>query len=73
VMWDNNPLHNGQSRAGKLLQRYKPLPFVSAKDQTDLTKWYNLIPTEKYNAVVLVLLGLVALAISRIMIWHGLR
>jgi ABC-type multidrug transport system ATPase subunit len=73
VTWDNNPLHNGQSRAGKLLQRFKPLPFVLAKDQADLTKWYNLIPTEKYNAVVLVLLGLVALAISRIMIWHGLR
>ncbi len=73
ITWDNNPLHNGQGRAGKLLQRFKSLPFVSEHDQQDLTKWYNQIPTEWYNAVVLVLLGLGALVISRLMIWYGLR
>jgi len=56
-----------------LLQRYKSLPFVSANDQQDLTQWYNQIPTEWYNAFVLVLLGLGALAITRVMIWYALR
>jgi ABC-type multidrug transport system ATPase subunit len=78
VAWDNNPLHNGKGRAGRLLERYKSLPFVSdhkadQEDLTYLTKWYNQIPTEWYNAVVLALLGLIALAISRVMLWYGLR
>jgi ABC-type multidrug transport system ATPase subunit len=78
-VWDNNHLHNVQGRAGDLLQRYKSLPFVSNQNQQDekdftyLTRWDSQIPTEWYNAVVLVLLGLVALAISRVMIWRGLR
>src|SRR5260221_45988 len=71
--WDNNHLHNVKCRSTDLLQRYKSLPFVSAKDQQDLTQWYNQIPTEWYNAFVLVLLGLGALAITRIMIWYAVR
>jgi hypothetical protein len=48
----------------------------SQKDQKDFTyptRWDRQIPTEWYNAIVLVLLGLVALAISRVMIWRGWR
>src|SRR5260221_12244960 len=72
-MWDNNDLHKVKGRSTDLLQRYKSLPFVSAKDEQDLTQWYNQIPTEWYNAFVLVLLGLGALAITRIMIWYAVR
>jgi ABC-type multidrug transport system ATPase subunit len=77
-VWDNNPLHNVQGRAGALLQRYKSLPLVAIhqndeKDFAYLGQWQHKIPTEWYNAVVLVLLGLAALAISRLMIWRGLR
>ena len=73
AVWDNNHLHNVKGRSTDLLQRYKSLPFVSANDQQDLTQWYNQIPTEWYNAFVLVLLGLGALAITRVMIWYALR
>jgi ABC-type multidrug transport system ATPase subunit/ABC-type multidrug transport system permease subunit len=78
-VWDNNHLHRVQGRSTDLLQRYKSLPFASNQAQSDdkdfayLAKWENQIPTEWYNAFVLVLLGLVALAITRVMIWYGLR
>jgi ABC-type multidrug transport system ATPase subunit/ABC-type multidrug transport system permease subunit len=78
-VWDNNHLHRVQGRSTDLLQRYKSLPLASHQAQSDdrdfayLSKWENQIPTEWYNAFVLVLLGLVALAISRVMIWYGLR
>jgi ElaB/YqjD/DUF883 family membrane-anchored ribosome-binding protein len=73
LMWDNNPLHNGLSRAGKVLQRYKTLPFVSEKDQADVTKWYNLIPTECYNAAVLAMETVCALVVSRIVLSFSVR
>jgi hypothetical protein len=73
AVWDNNHLHNVKGRSTDLLQRYKSLPFVSDADQQDLTRWYNQIPTEWYNAFVLVLLGLGALAITRVIIWYALR
>jgi len=72
-VWDNNHLHNVKGRSTDLLQRYKSLPFVSDADQQDLTQWYNQIPTEWYNAFVLILLGLCALVITRLMIWYALR
>jgi ABC-type multidrug transport system ATPase subunit/ABC-type multidrug transport system permease subunit len=77
-VWDNNHLHNVQGRSTDLLQRFKSLPFASVhhQDDTDLTylsQWQHQVPTEWYNAVVLVLLGLGALAVCRMMIWYGLR
>jgi ABC-type multidrug transport system ATPase subunit/ABC-type multidrug transport system permease subunit len=78
-VWDNNHLHRVQGRSTDLLQRYKSLPFVSNQAQSDdkdftyLSRGNNQIPTEWYNAFVLVLLGLGALAITRVMIWYSLR
>jgi ABC-type multidrug transport system ATPase subunit len=78
-VWDNNHLHRVQGRSTDLLQRYKSLPFVSNQAQSDdkdftyLTRGNNQIPTEWYNAFVLVLLGLGALTITRVMIWYSLR
>ncbi len=78
-VWDNNHLHRVQGRSTDLLQRYKSLPLVSNQAQSDdkdftyLSRGNNQIPTEWYNAFVLVLLGLGALAITRVMIWYGLR
>jgi len=78
-VWDNNHLHRVQGRSTDLLQRYKSLPLVSNQAQSDdkdftyLSRGNNQIPTEWYNAFVLVLLGLGALAITRVMIWYSLR
>ncbi len=78
-VWDNNHLHRVQGRSTDLLQRYKSLPLISNQAQSDdkdftyLSRGNNQIPTEWYNAFVLVLLGLGALAITRVMIWYGLR
>jgi hypothetical protein len=78
-VWDNNHLHRVQGRSTDLLQRYKSLPFVSNQAQSDdkdftyLSRGNNQVPTEWYNAFVLVLLGLAALAITRLMIWYSLR
>jgi len=63
-VWDNNHLHRVQGRSTDLLQRYKSLPLVSNQAQSDdkdftyLSRGNNQIPTEWYNAFVLVLLGL---------------
>jgi ABC-type multidrug transport system ATPase subunit/ABC-type multidrug transport system permease subunit len=77
-VWDNNYLHNVKGRSTDLLQRYKSLPFASVhqnneKDFAYLSEPQHRIPTEWYNAVVLVLLALAALAVCRVMIWYGLR
>jgi ABC-type multidrug transport system ATPase subunit/ABC-type multidrug transport system permease subunit len=78
-VWDNNHLHRVQGRSTDLLQRYKSLPLASNQAQSDdkdftyLSRGNNQIPTEWYNAFVLVLLGLGALAITRVMIWYSLR
>ena len=77
-VWDNNHLHRVQGRSTDLLQRYKSLPFSNQAQSGDtdfayLSKWENQIPTEWYNAFVLVLLGLGALAVTRVMIWYALR
>jgi ABC-type multidrug transport system ATPase subunit/ABC-type multidrug transport system permease subunit len=78
-VWDNNHLHRVQGRSTDLLQRYKSVPLVSNQAQSDdkdftyLSRGNNQIPTEWYNAFVLVLLGLGALAITRVMIWYSLR